>query len=71
MTENVNRLDRLIKLPIEWSMSDDGDFSHYTQVMNVVLQIRLNDFPDEPLYSLFQDGEHVADFDDWPSQWKK
>lgn len=71
MTKDAYRLDRLIKLPIEWSETGDVDFPYRTQIMNVVLQIRLNDFPDERLFSLIQDGEHVIDFDDWPPEWKR
>jgi hypothetical protein len=29
--------------------------------------IRMNDFPDEPLYTLFIDSVEVMHFDDWPS----
>ena len=31
--------------------------------------IRLNDFPDEPLYSLLVDGAEVIHFDEWPQIW--
>ncbi len=31
--------------------------------------IRLNDFPDEPLYTLLIAGEERLHFDDWPSFW--
>jgi len=33
--------------------------------------VRLNDFPDEPLYSLLVDDEEVIHFDDWPHFWGK
>ncbi len=33
------------------------------------LRLRMNDFPDEQLYTLFADGKSVAEFDDWPSRW--
>jgi hypothetical protein len=29
----------------------------------------INDFPDEPLYSLYVDGRRVEDFSDWPNAW--
>lgn len=35
------------------------------------LTIRMNDFPEQPLYTLFLDGQAVADFDDWPSGWMR
>lgn len=31
--------------------------------------IRMNDFPDEPLYTLLIDGAEVLHFDDWPGFW--
>ena len=31
--------------------------------------IRLNDFPDEPLYTLLVDGGEVVHFDEWPQIW--
>jgi hypothetical protein len=31
--------------------------------------IRLNDFPEEPLYSLMVDGSEVIHFDEWPEIW--
>jgi hypothetical protein len=31
--------------------------------------VRLNDFPDEPLYSLLIGSEEVFHFDNWPEIW--
>jgi hypothetical protein len=31
--------------------------------------VRLNDFPDEPAFTLLLDGGEVLHFDDWPKAW--
>jgi hypothetical protein len=31
--------------------------------------VRLNDFPDEPCFSVLIDGTEVIHFDDWPKFW--
>jgi len=33
--------------------------------------IRLNDFPDEPAYTLMIDIEEIIHFDDWPDFWDR
>lgn len=33
--------------------------------------IRLNDFPDEHLYTLIVAYVEIADFSDWPGQWMR
>lgn len=34
-------------------------------------QIRMNDFPDEPLYTLLIDNVEVIHFNEWPERWSK
>jgi hypothetical protein len=31
--------------------------------------IRLNDFPDEPCFTLIVDGREIIHFNDWPAEW--
>jgi hypothetical protein len=33
-------------------------------------KIRINDFPEEPLYTLIKDGKALCSFNDWPDYWK-
>lgn len=51
----------------------DLDFPWETEWQGHRLQVRLNEFPEEPfLYSLMVDGAAVAHFDSpWPTQWSR
>lgn len=64
-------LNALIKASVSWKQTDDVDFPYELHFEGVHWKIRLNDFPDEPLFSVFENGRHVADFDDWPAHWQR
>ena len=55
----------------EWRYSQTTEYSLETEVGSSRWAVRMNDFPDEPLYTLFVDGEEIIDFNDWPSGWKE
>jgi hypothetical protein len=44
-----------------WAVEADG----------VRWQIRINDFPDEPMYSLLKDDTLIGNFHDWPAGWER
>jgi uncharacterized protein YjaG (DUF416 family) len=54
---------------IEWADTGDVDFPWSAVVDGVRWRVRINDFPDEPMYSLEIDGAMVGDFHDWPDHW--
>jgi hypothetical protein len=56
---------------LEWI--DTGDLDHPWQTVadGVEWRVRLNDFPDEPMYSLIVAGTVVGDFNDWPATWAR
>ena len=56
---------------LSWSMTDDPEHPWSTKVDGKRWQIRLNDFPDDFMYSLLIDGKEVGDFHDWPETWKR
>ena len=62
---------RLAANYVHWQKTSDASVPYEATISNVPCRIRLNDFPDEPLYSLFQENQHVADFDDWPASWDR
>jgi hypothetical protein len=54
---------------ITWEHTGDSDIPYRTKVDGKTHEIRVNDFPSQPLYTLIVDGEAVEDLDDWPSAW--
>ncbi|MEO6457396.1 MAG: hypothetical protein ABIO92_03845 [Chloroflexia bacterium] len=55
--------------PIAWELAVAGVFPYHAQIKGRTFTIRVNDFPDEPLYTLLIDGEKVEDLEDWPQAW--
>ena len=54
---------------VVWRRGLDPDYPYEAAFNDEFLVIRLNDFPDDRLYTLIVNKEEVADFDDWPEQW--
>jgi hypothetical protein len=54
---------------LEWRKSSDPCFPYETDLGGERLVIRINDFPDEILYTLIINGREITSFDDWPQQW--
>lgn len=52
---------------IVWQKTDDPKQPYVAEFEGEKCVIRLNDFPDEHLYTLIVNGVEVADFDDWPA----
>lgn len=57
--------------PIIWESysGNDVDMLFESVSSGLDLKVRLNDFPDEPLYSLICNGRVVIHFDNWPGFW--
>ena len=58
-----------------WQQTSDFDSFYKTKAggagrRRVNLSVRINDFPDERMFSLFQDGIPIGDFNDWPRNWE-
>lgn len=56
---------------INWNETGDVFFPYEADVDGKRLSIRINDFPEEHLYTLLVDGEEVCDFDDWLENWNR
>lgn len=56
---------------IEWDKGDSSEFPFFCLYTGNTLTIRVNDFPEEHLYTLFINGKESDNFDDWPRCWTK
>ena len=56
---------------IDWKRTADPRYPFAAKFEGEKCVIRLNDFPDEHLYTLFVDGEEIVSFDDWSSSWNR
>lgn len=54
---------------IIWHKTNDPEYPYETTQESQKLTIRLNDFPEEHLYTLLADAEPIVSFDDWPELW--
>ena len=68
---NSTTLREHLARPLIWSATGDMDIPWVTEVDGQSWQVRLNDFPDEFMYSLLIGEKVVGDFHDWPKTWKR
>lgn len=61
-------LENLFRQSINWQVNEAADDAFYAYVNGERCELRMNDFPDEPLYTLTYRGQSV-DFDDRPQTW--
>lgn len=57
--------------PVEWRTTEDPRFPWAAEIDGQSHQVRLNDFPDEWMYSLLVKGIELGDFHDWPAAWTR
>jgi len=70
--DNWNDFPGLAKRNLNWIANHAGE-KHILFVLesNSTWKIRLNDFPEEPMYTLIVEEKEVLNFTDWPDSWKK
>jgi hypothetical protein len=56
---------------IKWRVTDNALFPFKAIMKGDELKIGVNDFPNEPMYSLYINGNKISDFNSWPILCKK
>jgi hypothetical protein len=54
-----------------WNATNDVDHPWTSRIAGEEWQVRVNDFPDELMYSLIISGAVIGDFHDWPECWRR
>lgn len=62
---------KYLEARINWFRGKDPEYPYEARHDGHKLQLRLNDFPDEELYALLEDGKEIANIDDWPDSWNR
>ena len=62
---------RVLAKTIEWRSTGDLTVPWSAGSGRKVYRVRLNDFPDQWMYSLIVDETELGDFHDWPDTWKR
>jgi len=69
---NWNEFPELKNHIIWWNASKNDRNIMYTSNSNSVeWKIRINDFPNEPCYTLIINNKETIHFDDWPLFWSR
>lgn len=66
----MNPSEEYLKKKIKWDRSNDSEYPYCIVIDGKTLILRLNDFPEEPLYTLIVDGEEIIDLQSIPSTWQ-
>ena len=61
----------LVDTSITFTHTADGERPFTAIVSGATVLLQVNDFPAEPLYSVYVDGVHLTDLDDWPPAWTR
>ena len=62
-------LDDCLKKNVKWLKANDPTALWRARVRGETWTIRVNDFPEEQLYTLFVNDDDLGSFDEWPRQW--
>ncbi len=71
--DNWDGYRQYLRRDIAWRTANPESAAHigYSAVVDgKTWDVRLNDFPDEPMFTLIVSGLTVIHFNEWPDQWR-
>ena len=68
---STRKIKNYLAEKIDWQRTENPDYPFTAEFKGEKCVIRLNDFPEEHLYTLVVNGKEVADFDDWSAAWSR
>ncbi len=60
-----------LEQPLTWNRSGDVDYPWETDADGKKWRVRINDFPDDFMYTLMIGEEEIGPFHDWPANWER
>jgi len=69
MIVEADSIQRHTQTPTEWWRTGDPECPSQTRQGEQVWTVRVNDFPDEALYTLLIDAVPAGDLESWPEAW--
>ena len=71
LAHTTRELGELLARELTWNTTGARAYPWAAEVDGQQWQVRLNDFPDDFMYSLIINGKGVGDFHDWPETWRR
>ncbi|GAA1876744.1 hypothetical protein GCM10009836_67650 [Pseudonocardia ailaonensis] len=56
---------------MQWQPTGNGEFPYACRLDGRWWVVRVNAFPDHPLYTVLVDGRFDSDLEDWPEGWER
>lgn len=70
IADNWDDIPGLSDRNVPWQETQDSRFPYRATVESQDWRLRMNDFPDEPLYTLIIEGREIIHFTKPPSGWR-
>ena len=67
----TTKVQNYLEEKVSWKRGADPNYPYEAESNGDKLVVRVNDFPEERLYTLLVNEKEVASFDDWPKPWRR